>query len=413
MPRWCNLSATPAQSDAGNPSWKTDFVASSLGAVTFNNKIYGIPLAGTQPVFFFYNKALLATYHLSFPTTTTQLLADVVDPGQAERHGSCARQQRGMAWSHVPRVLRGPHRRASGVPQHPGRQERRLVQPCHYPGPHRHPDPGEGQRLRAGLPIRSSFGTGFTEAMIHNGVAAMQLMGDWDIGFMQGYYPGWVASGDMGIGFFPTVPGGKGNPADLEGNTTSYAELATHISPAETYVAEKFVAWLFATQAYAKFEVSQGLVPVIAGSAPLLNSSPLKQYLVPISARTARWPPWQSSRSTGRPSGRTRLPRSVHPTTCGRLLCVCWPSSPTEDGVVHCSPAQAGKDLQCNRQMGNAEWGMRNGMSLLSRRSQSVCAVFFEPRLSGFVPIPHSFYSSVNRASSAVTMPQSTGGIPG
>ncbi len=55
-----------------------------------------------------------------------------------------------------------------------------------------------------------SFGTGFTEAMIHNGVAAMELMGDWDIGFIQGYYPGWVTT-SMGIGFFPTVPGGKGN----------------------------------------------------------------------------------------------------------------------------------------------------------------------------------------------------------
>ncbi len=123
--------------------------------------------------------------------------------------------------------------------------------------------------------------TGFTEALIHNGVAAMQLMGDWDIGFIQGYFPGWVASGRMGIGFFPSVPGGKGNPADLEGNTTTYVELAAHISPAETYVAEKFAAWLFTTPAYAKFEVSQGLVPVIAGSEKLLNSSPLKQYLVP------------------------------------------------------------------------------------------------------------------------------------
>ena len=92
-----------------------------------------------------------------------------------------------------------------------------------------------------------SFGTGFTEALIHNGVAAMELMGDWDIGFIQGYYPGWVATGDMGIGFFPTVPGGKGNPADLEGNTTDYLELASHISSAETYVAEKFAAFLCAS----------------------------------------------------------------------------------------------------------------------------------------------------------------------
>ena len=65
------------QSDAGNPSWKSDFVPASLGAVTFDNKLYGFPVGGTQPVFFFYNKQTMATYHLSFPTTVTQLLADV------------------------------------------------------------------------------------------------------------------------------------------------------------------------------------------------------------------------------------------------------------------------------------------------------------------------------------------------
>ena len=39
--------------------------------MTFNNEVYGMPVAGTQPVFFFYNKALLARYHLRFPATTT------------------------------------------------------------------------------------------------------------------------------------------------------------------------------------------------------------------------------------------------------------------------------------------------------------------------------------------------------
>ena len=34
------------QTDAGNPSWKSDFVASSLGAVTFNNEIYRDPPRG-------------------------------------------------------------------------------------------------------------------------------------------------------------------------------------------------------------------------------------------------------------------------------------------------------------------------------------------------------------------------------
>ena len=36
------------QSDAGNPSWKSDFLPASLGAVTFNNKLYGIPV-GWRP----------------------------------------------------------------------------------------------------------------------------------------------------------------------------------------------------------------------------------------------------------------------------------------------------------------------------------------------------------------------------
>jgi len=286
--------ADAGQTDAGNPSWKSDFVASSLGAVTFNNEIYGIPLAGTQPVFFFYNKALLARYNLKFPTTTTQLLADVVT---LAKHNvtSLALSDNG-GWPGLmyleyfsdriggPQVFLNIQNGKKGAWSNPA-----IIQAL-----------TDIQTLVKDNAFEQgyqniSFGTGFTEAMIHNGVAAMELMGDWDIGFIQGYYPGWVATGDMGIGFFPTVPGGQGNPADLEGNTTSYAELSAHISPAETYVAEKFAAWLFTTQAYAKFEVSQGLVPVIAGSAPLLNSSPLKQYLLPVYNAVQKAPYFQYS----------------------------------------------------------------------------------------------------------------------
>ena len=138
------------------------------------------------------------------------------------------------------------------------------------------------------------YPTGFPDALVHSGTAAMQLMGDWDIGFMQGYFPGWVASGAMGIGFFPSVPGGKGNPADLEGNTTDYLELSAHISPAETYVAEKFAAFLCTSPAYAKFEVSAGpgaghrrlakavrLVPVEAVPGTHLQRSP-KSPVLPV-----------------------------------------------------------------------------------------------------------------------------------
>jgi len=282
------------ESDAGNPSWKSDFLASSLGAVTFNNEIYGIPLAGTQPVFFFYNKALLARYHLSFPATTTQLLKDVVT--LAKHNTTALALSDNGGWPGLmyleyfadriggPQVFLNIQDGKKGAWSNPA-----IIQAL-----------TDIQTLVKDNAFEQgyqqiSFGTGFTEAMIHNGVAAMELMGDWDIGFIQGYYPGWVASNQMGIGFFPTVPGGTGNSADLEGNTTSYAELASHITPAETYVAEKFVAWLFTSQAYAKEEISLGLVPVIAGTAGLLKSSPLANYLLPVYNAVQKAPYFQYS----------------------------------------------------------------------------------------------------------------------
>ncbi|MGO9659619.1 MAG: extracellular solute-binding protein [Acidimicrobiales bacterium] len=286
--------ADAGQSDAGNPSWKSAFVASSLGAVTFNNEIYGIPLGGTQPVFFFYNKALLARYHLSFPATTTQLLSDVTL--LAKHNVTAIALDDNGGWPGLmyleyftdriggPQVFVNIQNRQKGAWSNPA-----IIQAL-----------TDIQTLVKDNAFEQgyqtiSFGTGFTEALIHNGVAAMELMGDWDIGFIQGYYPGWVATGDMGIGFFPAVPGGKGNPADLEGNTTDYLELASHISSAETYVAEKFAAFLCATPAYAKFEVSQGLVPVNAGSESLFASSPLKQYLVPVYDAVQKAPYFQYS----------------------------------------------------------------------------------------------------------------------
>jgi raffinose/stachyose/melibiose transport system substrate-binding protein len=34
----------------GQPSYASSFLPSSLGAVTFNGKLYGVPIEGTQPV---------------------------------------------------------------------------------------------------------------------------------------------------------------------------------------------------------------------------------------------------------------------------------------------------------------------------------------------------------------------------
>ena len=69
--------ADPGVNDAGNPSWKGNFLPVTLKSVTFNGKVYGMPFEGTQPVFFEYNKSLFKKYGLSVPSTWTELLSDV------------------------------------------------------------------------------------------------------------------------------------------------------------------------------------------------------------------------------------------------------------------------------------------------------------------------------------------------
>lgn len=286
--------ADAGMTDAGSPSWTKDFLSSSLGPVTFNKKVYGIPILGTQPVLFFYNKTVLAKYHLAFPQTVPEMLSDVkilaadntaliglgnVDNWEglmyleyfADREGGPSvflniQANKKNAWSN-PAIV-------SAL-----KDIQTLV---------------KDNAFQTGYDS-ISWGTGFVDALVYQGVAAMELMGDWDLGIMLSDNATFVHSGQLGIGAFPTVPGGKGNANDLEGNTTNYVAMATKITSAQTYVAEQFAASVFSSKAYAAAEVKDGLVPMVAGSASLLNASPLKKYLVPVYNMVAKAPYFQYS----------------------------------------------------------------------------------------------------------------------
>jgi len=62
---------------ATNPKLKSSFLPSILNAAKIGANYYGVPMRGTQPVFFFYNKALLKTDGVALPKTFPQLLSDV------------------------------------------------------------------------------------------------------------------------------------------------------------------------------------------------------------------------------------------------------------------------------------------------------------------------------------------------
>ncbi|MHB1783218.1 MAG: type 2 periplasmic-binding domain-containing protein, partial [Acidimicrobiales bacterium] len=134
-----------------------------------------------------------------------------------------------------------------------------------------------------------------TDALMYTGRAAMTLMGDWDISSLLGEDPSFVKSGELGQAPFPSIPGGKGNAADLSGNTTTYLAIASHITAAQKYVAEQFLEDSFTTPQFAKTEVTTGQVPVLKGSGALLGKTSLSHYLVPIYDSVVKAPSFQYS----------------------------------------------------------------------------------------------------------------------
>ena len=272
----------PGMNDAGHPAWESDFLTSTLGSCEYSGVDYCIPFAGTQPVFFWYSKPLLAKYHLSWPKTLTALLADV----------------KKLAAHNVSTLVLGNNGEWEGLmyleyftDRYGGPQPLLNVQE-NKPGAWSNPAFTKALTDIQTLVKDNAFeqgystinwGTGFTDALIYKNVALAELMGSWQIGFFTSVAPGWVKSGQMGIGAFPTVPGGKGNATDLEGNTTTYVGLASHITPAQTYVAEQFAKYAWDSPAYAKEQIAQGIVPSLKVSPTAFNAQPaLKQYLVTI-----------------------------------------------------------------------------------------------------------------------------------
>lgn len=270
------------QSDAGKPAWESDFLKSTLGSCTYGGVLYCMPFTGTQPVLFFYNKAVLAENHLSFPRTTTQLIADV----------------KALAKKNVTTIALGNNGEWEGLMYLEYFTDREG-------GPQAFLNIQSGKKgawsnpavLKALEDIQTlvkdnafqtgydsiDWGTGFTDALVYRGVAAMQLMGDWDITFLTSLDPSWVDSGKLGIAAFPAVPGGKGNAADLEGNTTTYVGLAAHLTAAQTYVAEAFAKYCWDSRAYAKELIAQGAVPALKVSPSAFNAVPkLKPYLLQV-----------------------------------------------------------------------------------------------------------------------------------
>ena len=266
----------------------------SLGAVTFDGKLYGVPIQGTQPVYFFYNKTIFDKLHLTFPTTFSGLLSTVAtlkSHGYAPISLANGDQWPGLMYlEYLTDRIGGP-----GV-----FQAIELGKPNAWSNPAVIKALGDIQQLAKAGAFQNGYDSlkysgGGSDALVYSGKAAMQLMGDWDVSQMLGLNKEFVTGGNLGLAPFPAVEGGNGDPADLAGNTASYVAISSKASAAQKAVAESFFSEVLASPTYAKATVGAGEVPVIKGATGLFAGQQLASYDQTIYSSVEQAPSFQYS----------------------------------------------------------------------------------------------------------------------
>jgi raffinose/stachyose/melibiose transport system substrate-binding protein len=278
----------------GNQPWLADFLPSSLGAVTYNGQVYGVPIEGTQPVYFFYNKSIFSRYHLAFPATWTGLLSVI---STLKSHGivpiSLANgdQWPGLMYlEYLTDRIGGPSVAQALQSNKPGAWSNPAVTQALT----------DIQALAKAGVFQSGYDSlhysgGGSDALVYSGRAAMQLMGDWDISSILGSDASFVTGGNLGMAPFPTVAGGKGDPADLVGNTASYVAISSKATATQKKIAEEFFQAALTSTGYSRAEVSAGEVPVTKGASSLFAGQSLASYDSTIYNSVERAPSFQYS----------------------------------------------------------------------------------------------------------------------
>lgn len=262
--------ALPASVDTGK------FFDSVMEGVTFGGEIYGIPIMGTQPVLFYYNRQIFQEHGLQPPETWSGLL-DAVR----------ALKRAGV----TPIALAGQNKWTNMM------YEEYLVDRVGGPEPFQRVLDGERDAwshpafIEANTMIQElvsmgafpsnfaslNYDTGQSTQLLYTGEAAMQLMGAWDYQAILTNAPEFIESGKLGWFAFPRVEGGEGDPKNVAGNLTNYYSISEASQAKE--VALTFFRDAVMNDAWVDGLVDIGLVPPVEGIERKLQSRENAEWL--------------------------------------------------------------------------------------------------------------------------------------
>ncbi|HML23429.1 MAG TPA: extracellular solute-binding protein [Aggregatilinea sp.] len=255
--------------------YKDHFVPASLSNVTFDGKIYGVPVENTSVAVIFYNKAIFADLGLEPPTTWDELLAvsqTLIDNGISPFSlANKTKWTSSMYYMYLVDRIAGPEVFASAANRTGGSFE----DPAFVQAGQMIQDLVEMGAFNEGF-NGLDYDTGQGRMLIYAGQAAMELMGSWEIGNFLSENPDFYAE-DLGIIPFPAVEGGAGDPTDVVGTV---GDNYYSISPTCEYPDEAFalLQYVIDDESVAA-RIESGRVPPVKGVSEMIEEPMLKQIV--------------------------------------------------------------------------------------------------------------------------------------
>jgi xylobiose transport system substrate-binding protein len=238
-----------------------------------DGKAYGIPMRGTQPVLLFNNSKVLADAGVQPPQTWDELLSTVKKlkaKGVTPIALGGGDQWPTLMWfEYVYDRVAGPElfQKALGGDKSAWESA----------------DSKKALSMLKQLVDAGAFGTNFdsvkytngaSPALVARGKAAFELMGSWYYAQQQQDAKDFAAKG-LAYTTFPTITGGKGDPADVVGNTNNFYSVLKKTKHPEA--AEKFLKLMYSDE-FVKAQMGIGNLPTTTNTEKFLDTSASPAY---------------------------------------------------------------------------------------------------------------------------------------
>jgi raffinose/stachyose/melibiose transport system substrate-binding protein len=261
-----------------NPKVKDRYLPSVLKNGVVDGKTYALPNNNVQPVVLYFNKEVFDKVGAQPPKTWDELMALVPkfkEAGVAPFSLGGQSKWPDLMWlEYLVERIGGPEVFANIAANKPGAWS----------------DPAVKEALTKiqELADAGGFINGFSsvaadsnadQALMYTGKAAMILQGGWIYQGMKKDAADFVKSGKLGYTTFPTVSGGKGDPANVVGNPSNFWSISAKATDGQKKAALDYVKDGMFTDANVDALINSGAVPVVQGIESKLEASPDKDFL--------------------------------------------------------------------------------------------------------------------------------------